>query len=186
MRWWFLIAVSLAITSGTYCAYRFRLQQLLELERVRTRIASDLHDDIGSSLTQIAIMSEVARRQNGHQNGHPLERIADLSRELVDSMSDIVWAINPKRDQLSDLIQRIHSDWGLLVMADVDAIDTGIRARDAGADLVATTLSGYTEQTAHVHRDGPDLQRGFRGERERRQLRIDQRDRDHGFRDCHG
>jgi signal transduction histidine kinase len=107
MRWWFLIAASLLIFGAIYSAYRFRLQQLLELERVRTRIASDLHDDIGSSLTQIAIMTEVVRRQNGH-SAEPLARIADLSRELVDSMSDIVWAINPKRDQLSDLIQRMR------------------------------------------------------------------------------
>ncbi|HET9304818.1 MAG TPA: two-component regulator propeller domain-containing protein [Candidatus Sulfotelmatobacter sp.] len=107
MRWWFLTLVSLVLSGAIYFAYRFRLQQLLELERVRTRIASDLHDDIGSSLTQIAIMSEVARRQNGH-SAEPLERIADLSRELVDSMSDIVWAINPKRDQLSDLLQRMR------------------------------------------------------------------------------
>ena len=108
MRWWFLTAVGVLFSSCTYWFYRFRLRQLVELERVRTRIASDLHDDIGSSLTQIAIMSEVARRQNGHGDAEPLERIADLSRELVDSMSDIVWAINPKRDQLSDLIQRMR------------------------------------------------------------------------------
>lgn len=108
MRWWFLTAAALVIAGCTYWLYRFRLRQLLELERVRTRIASDLHDDIGSSLTQIAIMSEVARRQNGHHDAEPLERIADLSRELVDSMSDIVWAINPTRDQLSDLIQRMR------------------------------------------------------------------------------
>lgn len=107
MRWWFLTAAGLLTICGVYWAYRFRLQQLLALERVRTRIASDLHDDIGSSLTQIAIMSEVARRQNGLA-AEPLGRIADLSREIVDSMSDIVWAINPKRDQMSDLVQRMR------------------------------------------------------------------------------
>ena len=106
-RWWFLTAVGILLVCFGYWAYQFRVQQLLELERVRTRIASDLHDDIGSSLTQIAIMSEVARRQDGH-SAEPLERIADLSRELVDSMSDIVWAINPKRDRVTDLIQRMR------------------------------------------------------------------------------
>ena len=107
LRWWFLTAAGMLLACLIYWAYRFRLQQLLELERVRTRIASDLHDDIGSSLTQIAIMNEVVRRRGGH-SADLLERIAGLSRELVDSMSDIVWAINPKRDQLSDLIQRMR------------------------------------------------------------------------------
>jgi signal transduction histidine kinase/ligand-binding sensor domain-containing protein len=110
-RWWFLTLASLLAASLIYWAYRFRLERLLELERVRTRIATDLHDDIGSSLTQIAIMSEVARQRAAGTElrlAEPLGKIADLSRELVDSMSDIVWAIDPRRDHLSDLTQRMR------------------------------------------------------------------------------
>ena len=86
-------------------------EDVIELERVRKRIATDLHDDIGSSLTQISILSEVAQQQLGHDNSpvsNPLSMIATASRELVDSMSDIVWAINPKKDHLSDLQQRMR------------------------------------------------------------------------------
>jgi signal transduction histidine kinase len=75
------------------------------------RIATDLHDDIGSSLSQIAILSEVARQQMGRGDmraTEPLSMIASASRELVDSMSDIVWAINPRRDRLNDLVQRMR------------------------------------------------------------------------------
>jgi signal transduction histidine kinase len=78
---------------------RAREERLAELERVRKRIATDLHDDIGSSLTRISLLSEVAQRQGGDEQGpltRPLSVIAGLSRELVDSMSDIVWAINPR------------------------------------------------------------------------------------------
>ena len=119
-RWWFLSLAGLLSGALAYAMYRYRLERLLEMERIRTRIATDLHDDIGSSLTQIAIMSEVARQQAGacesagcslgmHQRlSEPLARIADLSRGLVDSMSDVVWAINPRRDRLSDLVYRMR------------------------------------------------------------------------------
>ncbi len=89
-----------------------RTERLAELERVRARIATDLHDDIGSSLTQIAILSEVAHQQaaaGASENGsEPIARIISVSNELVDTMSDIVWAINPKRDHLSDLLHRMR------------------------------------------------------------------------------
>lgn len=90
---------------------RAREERLQELELVRKRIATDLHDDIGSSLTQISILSEVARQRIGHEKStvaEPLGLIATSSRELVDAMSDIVWAINPERDHLSDLTGRMR------------------------------------------------------------------------------
>jgi signal transduction histidine kinase len=106
---WFqglLIAVAVA---GSIWVHRARVARLLEIERVRTRIATDLHDDIGSSLSQIAILSEVAhQRTAGGIAGEPIERIGALSRELLDSIGDIVWAIQPHKDHLSDLKQRMH------------------------------------------------------------------------------
>ncbi|MET0754210.1 MAG: two-component regulator propeller domain-containing protein, partial [Pyrinomonadaceae bacterium] len=83
-----------------------REERLRELEQVRRRIAADLHDDIGSSLTQISIFSEVLQQRvdkNNERVLEPLEFIASSSRELVDAMSDIVWAINPNKDFLSEL-----------------------------------------------------------------------------------
>jgi len=89
---------------------RSREERLIELERVRKRIATDLHDDVGSSLTRISLLSEFVRQQVGSEPKltDPLGSIAGLSRELVDSMSDIVWAINPAKDHLSDLSQRMR------------------------------------------------------------------------------
>lgn len=108
-RWWFLMIAAFAVASIIYSLYRYRLKRLLELERVRTRIATDLHDDIGSSLSQIAILSEVVRQKVGAvEAASPLNMIADTSREMVDSMSDIVWAINPDKDHLADLAHRMR------------------------------------------------------------------------------
>jgi signal transduction histidine kinase/ligand-binding sensor domain-containing protein len=110
-RWWFVMLAALVIGLTAVAFYRSRLKRVIELERVRARIATDLHDDIGSSLSQIAILSEVSRqRVNASENGlaDALTQIANTSRDLVDVMSDIVWAINPKRDRLRDLTQRMR------------------------------------------------------------------------------
>ncbi len=108
-RAWFQ-AIFIALAAG--CAvwvHRARVVRLLEIERVRTRIATDLHDDIGSSLSQIAILSEVAHhRSAGSKAEEPIERIGALSREVLDSIGDIVWAIQPHKDHLSDLKQRMR------------------------------------------------------------------------------
>ena len=108
-RWWLRLAASMLACAILYSIYRYRLERLLEMERLRTRIATDLHDDIGSTLSQIAILSEVAQRHPGEKEcGQPLEDIAGLSRELVDSMGDIVWAIDPDQDRLVDLTHRMR------------------------------------------------------------------------------
>ncbi|MBI2837168.1 MAG: hypothetical protein HYX75_02565 [Acidobacteria bacterium] len=110
-RWWFLVLAGVTLTASAYAFHRLRVQRLLAIEQVRTRIATDLHDDIGSSLTQMSIMSEVARQQlSGHDEkvSELVSKVAEASRDLVDAMSDIVWAINPKRDSLQDLVYRMH------------------------------------------------------------------------------
>jgi len=96
----------------THLIYRYHTRRLIELERVRTRIATDLHDDIGASLSKIAILSDVAGQELSTMRDSPvaapLAQIADTSRDCVDAMSDIVWAVNPQRDHLSDLTQRMR------------------------------------------------------------------------------
>ena len=128
-RWWFrfLGLTLIALPVAVIARYRFqrlkakrdaeealrkaREERLAELEQVRKRIATDLHDDIGSSLTQISILSEVVLQNttaNDSPGGEPLSMIARSARELVDAMSDIVWAINPQKDHVGDLSQRMR------------------------------------------------------------------------------
>ena len=111
LRWWFQLLAAAAVCATVYWFHRYRVARLLEVERVRTRIATDLHDDIGSSLSQIAILSEVASRNIDPARPQLAERLTDIagiSRELVDSMSDIVWAIDPERDRLDDMVHRMR------------------------------------------------------------------------------
>jgi len=109
-RWWFeALAVALA-AAAVFAAHRYRVAQAVSVERIRTAIATDLHDDIGSSLAQIAILSEVARvNANGAgRPGEPLERVAILAREVVDSMGDIVWSIRSEAHGMESLIRRMR------------------------------------------------------------------------------
>jgi ligand-binding sensor domain-containing protein/signal transduction histidine kinase len=110
-RWWFVTLAALFAVAAATTLYQYRVRRLLELERVRTRIATDLHDDIGSSLSQIAILSEVVRQKVGQDHAavtEPLSQITTSSSELMDTMSDIVWAIDPHKDRLTDLTQRMR------------------------------------------------------------------------------
>ena len=109
-RWWFE-ALAMALTAAAvFAAHRYRVAQAVSVERIRTAIATDLHDDIGSSLAQIAILSEVARvNANGAgRPGEPLERVAILAREVVDSMGDIVWSIRSEAHGMESLTRRMR------------------------------------------------------------------------------
>jgi signal transduction histidine kinase len=105
-RWWFLLLGLTTAVAIAYGAHRIRVARLLALERLRTRIATDLHEDIGASLSQIAILSEVGRQRGSERD--VLSRIAGVSRELLDSMGDIVWAVSPRRDRVTDLVHRMR------------------------------------------------------------------------------
>ncbi len=110
-RWWFLTLAGLVVCGAVYALFRYRVARVVEIERVRMHIATDLHDDIGSNLTRIAILSEVARHDRSDEEEEPdspLVSIARIARESVASMSDIVWAINPKKDGLDDLVRRMR------------------------------------------------------------------------------
>ncbi|HEX6716145.1 MAG TPA: histidine kinase dimerization/phosphoacceptor domain-containing protein [Pyrinomonadaceae bacterium] len=108
-RWWFIALSVLLLAALTHLVYRYHTRRLIELERVRTRIATDLHDDIGASLSKIAILSDLAGQEVAVADQPvTLTQIADTSRDALDSMSDIVWAVNPQRDYLSDLTQRMR------------------------------------------------------------------------------
>jgi signal transduction histidine kinase/sugar lactone lactonase YvrE len=110
-RWWFLSLSALLLAGLIYGAYRYRVAQIVALERVRTRIASDLHDDVGANLSLIAGISEMLEQQaeqTAPQLTPQLAVVANASRRSMDAMSDIVWMINPNRDHLHDLTQRIR------------------------------------------------------------------------------
>ncbi len=111
LRGWF-VALTVAAAAGlVYGAHRLRMARVVAIERVRTRIATDLHDEIGSSLSQISVLSQVAERDAVRASGsapRALFRIAELARGVTESVGETVWAISPREDRLSDLVHRMR------------------------------------------------------------------------------
>ena len=106
--WWFIALNILLIAGIVYIIYYYRLQQAMKLERLRYKISTDLHDDIGSTLSSISILSEMALTEINHeQNAAMVTEIKENSLSLLEKMDDIVWSINPKNDSLGSLLLRI-------------------------------------------------------------------------------
>ena len=110
-QWWFYLLCALLIVVIVYGVFRYRLKQLLKIERMRTTISGDLHDEIGASLTSISIFSEMAMKNlspNSKEEKY-LHRIGERSRESIEKMSDIVWSINPANDNLEQVLVRMKN-----------------------------------------------------------------------------
>jgi len=109
----FRILLILAGMGLLYILYNYRIGQLKRMMRIRTKISQDLHDDVGSSLSGISLMSEIARQQLENDNfkdaRQSLDKISSNSGEVLTMMSDIVWAINPKNDTFEKIIARLKS-----------------------------------------------------------------------------
>ncbi|MBS1795446.1 MAG: ATP-binding protein [Acidobacteria bacterium] len=212
-RWWFIALCALALTLIIMSFYRYRTarlheinaaseearraeeklrrsreERLAELEQVRTRIATDLHDDIGASLTQIAILSEVARQQNKASNGagtEPLTMIYDVSNELVSTMSDIVWSINPHKDRLHDLTLRMRRFASDVLAA--KEIDFEFEAPEEAAEIPLNSnlrrevFLIFKEAVNNIVRHSGARQVEIRFEIDDRELRLTVRDNGRGF-----
>lgn len=122
-RTWFLGLVVSAIVSGAVYFHRYRVTHLLAVERVRTRLATDLHDDLGAGLAEIAILSEVAKRQERSGTMDLLDGIAGRARSLRESLTDIVWAIDPRADNLADLVLRLREIAFAMIENDERSLD---------------------------------------------------------------
>lgn len=115
--WWFeavlgltafsVLGVTVALTQRRRYKSRLeRLQREQAVERERARIAQDLHDDLGTSLTQISMLSALANRENtpAAESKEIIQQVRGRAKEMVTALDEIVWAVNPKNDSLMELI----------------------------------------------------------------------------------
>lgn len=108
--WWFISVAVILIGGFIYFISTVRYRNLLAIEKVKSKLAADLHDNVGAGLTEISILTELAAsevKETSSDFSNRLKNVSEIARQLVDNMSDIVWFINPKRDSLHDLIVRL-------------------------------------------------------------------------------
>ena len=138
-----LIAVSLLLVN------RYRLKRRLQVEQLRTRLSRDLHDDIGSTLSSISILSNVVKKR-AEASGDTdtvtsLNKISDRSQRLLRNMSDIVWSVDPKKDTLEELIARMR-EFAASVLEDKGIAYT----LDLPVEVPAITLAAETKNNIYL------------------------------------
>ncbi len=106
--WWFVYSIALLLMVAVYSMGRYRLQKLLEMERMRTRIASDLHDEVGSMLSGLAMQAELMEMNPKQNHASSLAYLRKTSREAVSKMRDLVWSIDSRRDLVKNLLDRMR------------------------------------------------------------------------------
>ena len=111
MTWWFRTLVGLLILLAAYGFYRFRLSQALKLLSIRDRIADDLHDEVGSNLSNIYIFSNVAQQKAkaNDETAPLLQKISDYTQQSMEAMNDIVWMINTRNDRFENIMVRMRT-----------------------------------------------------------------------------
>ncbi|HEV7508926.1 MAG TPA: ATP-binding protein [Thermoanaerobaculia bacterium] len=176
-----LAVAGLALAGGLYAAARAR--RLLHMERLRTAIAADLHDQVGAGLTDIAILSEVAALKAGDLP--ELFRVATTARELVDGMGDIVWLVNPRRDSLYELFLRLKDSYAELFAHAGAQLEVGDLSPFEGARLSMTYRQDlyllFKETLCNALRHSGCRRAGLTVSLHRRHLEVELRDDGRGF-----
>jgi signal transduction histidine kinase/streptogramin lyase len=123
--WSFRVAVGAGVAVLLTLLYRTRVTRLREIERLRVRIAANLHDDVGARLTKVAMVTELVDRETaeGQAIKPHIQNIFRTVREITQAMDEIVWTINPKNDTLDNLANYIFQ------YAQEYFADTGVSCR---------------------------------------------------------
>lgn len=106
-----IISILFAIISIVLIINRNKYKKLEAEQRLRNQIAADLHDEIGSTLSSISILSEIVafQQKKGDPKLEIMQQVSNDAREVIDKMDDIIWTINPQNDSLYNLETRLKS-----------------------------------------------------------------------------
>ncbi len=108
---WFICLCVLVVAGIVYTIHNARISKLLAMEKLRNRVARDLHDDMGSTLSTINILSAMAKTKmsvDTVKTSEYLTKISDNSQRMMEAMDDIVWSIKPSNDSLQKITARMR------------------------------------------------------------------------------
>ncbi|MDN3655530.1 histidine kinase [Ferruginibacter paludis] len=106
-QFWLFLLLAGAVAAVTIAVIILKNKRQQQLQDMRNSIADDLHDDIGSTLSSISIMSELAKNKSP-EAASLLNSIGESALSIQENMSDIVWAVNPKNDRFENIVQRMN------------------------------------------------------------------------------
>ncbi|MBK8846005.1 MAG: hypothetical protein IPO27_05280 [Bacteroidetes bacterium] len=110
--WWFYLLCSLMVIAVVWQFIRIRLQQIERIYAIRNKLSRDLHDDIGSTLSSINILSRTAQNNlqqtDNEKTNNTLEKINERSQRLLTNMNDIIWNIKPTNDTMEEVLSRMR------------------------------------------------------------------------------
>ncbi|WP_317170667.1 sensor histidine kinase [Paraflavitalea devenefica] len=105
--WWFKTMIALLLMGILYSLYRYRLAQIRKEQQIRQRIASDLHDDIGSTLNSVKVFTNLALMKP-ENNITYLQQLKEGVQNAIVGVRDMVWVLDDKQDTLGHLLERIE------------------------------------------------------------------------------
>ena len=104
--WWFKLLLVVSLIGCIYLLYRIRINQLKKEQQIRTKLASDLHDDLGSTLNSVKVYTSLALREQEKEKH--LYKIKESTQEAITGIKDIIWVLDDRKDFVEDLIARLH------------------------------------------------------------------------------
>jgi len=119
LRLWFIVLCIILIAAGAYIFFIYKFRHELGIEKLRMKLSSDLHDEVSGLLSGIAMQSDMLLLSVGDEASRAkLHIIGEASRKAMSKLSDVIWAVDSRKDKLEDLIQRMreHADDMLLPM----------------------------------------------------------------------
>jgi ligand-binding sensor domain-containing protein/two-component sensor histidine kinase len=107
--WWAITFFLLFLGVAIWLLLRYRIAQIKKVERLKHRISSDLHDEIGSSLTSLNIYNKLARKNSNEKGQKYLDRSHDILNVVIENLNDIVWSLNNRNQAADSVVSRLQS-----------------------------------------------------------------------------
>ncbi|NNV55485.1 tetratricopeptide repeat-containing sensor histidine kinase [Limnovirga soli] len=170
---------------------RYKLKRSIAMERMQQRISSDLHDDIGASLTSINILSQLSQQQkiDAATRNEYLQKMNEQTTEVTNALRDIVWSINPKNNKLDIILGRMKRYAAeLLETKNIDySFEANIKPGDeiTDADIRQNIYLIFKESVNNLAKYSGATKAIIKFNKEANQIQLDVKDNGNGFDAAH-